>query len=65
MKKLGKLVCHVVNSNITLDTWPTLQISVGVIALFENIYDGEPILPVFSNIGEDVHNTVVSVKGRW
>jgi hypothetical protein len=56
MKKSGKFVCHVVNSNITIaiDTLPTLQISVGAIALFEKIYDDEPILTVFSNIGEDV-----------
>jgi hypothetical protein len=25
---------------------------------FEKIYDGEPILTVFSNIGEDVHCTI-------
>jgi hypothetical protein len=54
MKKSGKVVCHVVNSNIAIDNLPTLQISVGVITLFEKIYDGEPILTVFSNIGEDV-----------
>jgi hypothetical protein len=44
----------------------TLQITLGILALFEEIYDGEPILTVFSNIGEDVHllyNTVVSIKG--
>jgi hypothetical protein len=52
--KSEKLVCHVINSNVAIDTLPTLQISVGVIALFEKIYDGEPILTVFSNIGEDV-----------
>ncbi len=53
-EKSGKLVCHVVNSNIAVDTFPTLQISVGVIALFENIYDGDPIFTVISNNGEDV-----------
>jgi hypothetical protein len=41
------------NSNIAIDSWPTLQISVGVIALFEKIYDGEPIFTVISNIRED------------
>ncbi len=51
MKNRGNFVCHVVNSNIAIDTLPTLQISVGVIALFENVCDGEPILTVFSNIG--------------
>ncbi len=36
---------------------PTLQISLGIVALFglfEKIYDGEPILAVVSNMGEDV-----------
>jgi hypothetical protein len=42
------------SSNIAIDSLPTLQISVGIIALFEKIYDGEPMLPVFSNIGDDV-----------
>jgi hypothetical protein len=54
MKKSRKLSCHVVNSNMAIDYLPTLQISVGNIALFEKIYDGEPILTVFANIGEDV-----------
>jgi hypothetical protein len=44
----------VVNSNIAIGSLPTLQISQGIVALFEKIYDGEPILTVFSNIGEDV-----------
>jgi hypothetical protein len=39
---------------------PTLQMSLGIVALFEKIYGGEPILTVFPVIGEDVHyNTVV------
>jgi hypothetical protein len=54
MKKSGKLVCHVANSNIDIDSSPTLQRSVGIIALFEKIYGGEPILTVISNVGEDV-----------
>ncbi len=33
---------------------PTLQISLGIVALFEKIYDGKSILLVVSNIGEDV-----------
>ncbi len=41
-------------SNIAIDSLPTLQISVGIIALFEKIYDAEPIFTVISNIGEDV-----------
>jgi hypothetical protein len=37
------------------------QISLGIVALFEKIYNGEPILTVVSNIGEDVqYNTFVS-----
>jgi hypothetical protein len=54
MKKSANLACHVVNSNIANDSSPTLQISLGIIALFEKIYDGEPILTVISNIGEEV-----------
>jgi hypothetical protein len=61
MKKSVKLACHVVNSNIAIVSSPTLQISLGIAALFEKTYDGEPILTVFSNIGED-YNTVVSNK---
>jgi hypothetical protein len=53
-EKSGKRVCHVVNSNIAIATLPTLQISVGVITLFEKIYDGDPIFTVISNNGENV-----------
>jgi hypothetical protein len=49
------------NSNIVIDSSPTNQISLEILALFEKIYDGEPILTVVSNIGED-YNTVVSNK---
>jgi hypothetical protein len=38
MKKSGKLARHVVNSNIATGSLPTLQISVGIVALFEKIY---------------------------
>ncbi len=48
------LARHVVNSNIAIDSLPTLQISPGIVAFFEMIYDGEPIITRFSNIGEDV-----------
>ncbi len=37
MKKSGKLAWHVVNLNITIDSLSTLQISVGIIALFEKM----------------------------
>ncbi len=37
-----------------------------IVALFEKIYDEQPILTVFSNIGEDIHcalsNTAISVR---
>ncbi len=62
MRKSGKLVSHVVNSNIAIGSLPTLQISLGTVKLFEKIYDGKPIFTVFSNIGED-YNTVVAMKG--
>jgi hypothetical protein len=51
MKKSRKLGCHVV---IAIDSLPTLQISVGIVVSFEKIYELEPILTVFSNIGENV-----------
>ncbi len=54
MKKSGKFAFHVVYSNVAIDSLPTLQIPLGIVALFEKIYDGEPILTIFSNIGEDV-----------
>jgi hypothetical protein len=54
MKKSGKVACHVVNSNIAIGSLPTLQISEGMLALFEKIYYEVLILTVFSNIGEDV-----------
>ena len=54
MKKSRKLACHVVNSNIAIGSLPTLQILLGIVALFEKIYDVEPILIVVSNIEEDV-----------
>ncbi len=53
MKKSGKLACHVINSNIAIGSLATLQISLGM-ALFGKIYNGEPILTVISNIGEEV-----------
>jgi hypothetical protein len=54
MKKSVKLACHVVNSNIVIGSLPTLLISLGIVALFEKIYDGEPIITRVSNIGEDI-----------
>jgi len=54
MKKSGKIASHLLNSNNAINSLPTLQISPGIIALFEKIYDEVLILTVFSNIGEDV-----------
>ncbi len=54
IKKSGKPACHVENSNIANGSLPTLQMSHGLLALFEKIYYGEPIFTDFSNIGEDV-----------
>jgi hypothetical protein len=51
MKKSVKLACHVVNLNIAIVFLPTLQISLGIVALFEKIYNGEPILPSFQILG--------------
>jgi hypothetical protein len=54
MKKSKKLTCHVMNSNIAIGSLPTLQISKRIVAVFEKIYNSEPILTVVSNIGEHV-----------
>jgi hypothetical protein len=53
MKKSGKLVSHMVNSNIAIGFLPTLQISLGIVGLLEKNYDDEQILAVVSNIRED------------
>jgi hypothetical protein len=53
MKKSAKLAYHLVNSNVTIGSLPTLQISLGIIALFEKIYYEVPIITLFSNMGED------------
>ncbi len=54
------------NSNIAISSLQTFQISLGIVALFKKIYDGEPNLTVVSNIGEDVQyrcfNSVSDVK---
>ena len=54
MKKSVKLACNMVNSNIAIGSLPTLQISLGIVALFEKIYDGGSILT--SNIWENVQH---------
>ncbi len=55
-KKSVIIASHVLNSNSAINSLPIVQISQGIVALFEKIYDGEPILTVFS-VG-----TVVSIK---
>jgi hypothetical protein len=45
MKKSVKLACHVVNSNIAIGAMPTLQISLGIVALFEKIMLMSQFLP--------------------
>ncbi len=61
MKKSVKLACH-----IAIVTLPTLQISLGIVALFEKIYDSDPIFTVISYIGKDLQyrcfNEVYDVK---
>jgi|688.fasta_scaffold1428068_1 hypothetical protein len=59
MKKSGKLASHVVNSNNAINSLPILQISLGIVALLEKIYDGEPIITVVSVIGANVHCTII------
>jgi hypothetical protein len=53
VKKSGKLTSRVLNSDIAINFFPTIQISLGLVTLFEKIYEEGPILTVFSNIGED------------
>jgi hypothetical protein len=57
--------CHL-KSIIAIGSLPTLQISLGIVALFEKIYDDEQILAVVSNIREDEQyrcfNLVYDVK---
>ncbi len=48
MKKSGKVASHLLISNKIINSLPTVQISPEIAALFEKIYDGEPILTVFS-----------------
>ncbi len=43
-----------VNSNTAINSLPTVQISVRIVAFFEKINDGDPILTNFSVSGEDL-----------
>ncbi len=49
-----------VNWNFAIDSSPTLQISLEIVALFEKIYDSVPFLTVVSNIWEEVHYRCIS-----
>jgi hypothetical protein len=60
LKKSVKLACRVVNSNIAIVSLPTLQLSLGMFALFKQIYDGEQIFTVVSK--GRIYNTVVPNK---
>ncbi len=59
MTKSGKLACHVIKSNTAINSLPPVQISLGLVILFEKIYDGESIFTVKYRGG---YNTVVSAK---
>jgi hypothetical protein len=48
----------VVNSNNDINSLATLQISMGIVGIFEKVFDGKPILTVFS---ERMYNTVASI----
>ncbi len=47
---------HVLNSDITINSLPTLDISLGIVALFEKIYDEQPILTPSSQISGRMYN---------
>jgi hypothetical protein len=51
---LRKRACHVLNSNKAINSDRSIHISLGIVALFENIFDGEPILIVSSVSGDDL-----------
>jgi hypothetical protein len=52
-------------TNIDKVPLPKLQTSRRFVASFEKIYDGEPIITVISNIGEDVHCTIPLFQLWW
>jgi hypothetical protein len=58
MNKSGKLACHVLSSNNAIHSFHprAIQTSLRFVAIFKKINDGEPILTVFSVIGEDVQH---------
>jgi hypothetical protein len=54
MKKIRETCMPRGNSNIAIGSLPKLQTLHGLLALFEQIYYGDPIFTVISNNGEDV-----------
>ncbi len=43
------------NENNAINSLPAVQISREIVALLEKIYDGGPIITIFSVIWKDVH----------
>jgi hypothetical protein len=56
LKKSGKLASYVLSSINAINSSPTGQISLRIVALFKKIYDGKPILTVFSVSSEDLQH---------
>ncbi len=56
MNKSEKFAYHVLYIQKMQLIFPLIQTSRGFVALFEKIYDGEPILIVFSLVGEDLQH---------
>ncbi len=59
-ENMGKLACHVVNSNIAIDSLPMLQISLEIPALFRFMMVSW-FLPLSQRSGR-MYNTVVSIN---
>ncbi len=57
-EKSGKLIPRGQLKNNAINSLATLQISMGIVGLFEKVYDGKSILTVF---WERMYNTVVSI----
>jgi hypothetical protein len=56
MNKSEKIAYHVLYIQKMQLIFPLIQTSRGFVALFEKIYDGEPILIVFSLVWEDLQH---------
>ncbi len=62
MRKSGKLAGHAVNSNIAIGSLPTLQISLGIIALFLKRYMMDSRSSPSFQTSVRMYNTDVSIK---